>query len=182
MARHQPTGQRPPGHRRSPPSTQPDEGVGRRVPWRLVLVVTLLAAVALVLASKPTREGAAVTTAPAAAAPAASHAQGERPLRLPRLVDLGADRCIPCKAMAPILVELRQEYAGRMQVDFIDVWKDPSAGDPYNIYSIPTQIFFDERGRELTRHQGFLSKEDILATWKRVGYAFAMPGQPTPTR
>lgn len=167
--------------------------------WRPLLLVTLVAAVALVLATKPTRQGvtgaatrsantptasgpapAASPTSPSALAPAASHGRADRSLGLPRLVDLGADRCIPCKAMAPILVELRQQYAGRMQVDFIDVWKDPSAGDPYNIYSIPTQIFFDEHGRELTRHQGFLSKEDILATWKRVGYDFSVPGPATP--
>jgi len=99
---------------------------------------------------------------------------------LPGLVDLGADTCIPCKAMAPILLELRSEYAGRMQVDFIDVWKDPSAGDPYSIYAIPTQIFFDGNGKELTRHEGFISKADILATWKRFGYDFSSPGAAPP--
>ncbi|KPK50933.1 MAG: thioredoxin, partial [Thiotrichales bacterium SG8_50] len=41
---------------------------------------------------------------------------------LPRLVDLGADKCIPCKMMAPILAELRQEYKGKFDVVFIDVW------------------------------------------------------------
>ncbi len=82
--------------------------------------------------------------------------------------------------MAPILVELRAEYAGKLQVDFIDVWKDPHAGDPYNIYAIPTQIFFDGDGRELTRHEGFISKQDILATWKRLGFDFSQPGASTP--
>ncbi|MCX6552213.1 MAG: thioredoxin family protein [Acidobacteria bacterium] len=101
---------------------------------------------------------------------------------IPRLVDLGADKCIPCKAMAPILVELRAEYAGRLQVDFIDVWKDPRAGDPYNIYAIPTQIFFGADGKELARHEGFNSKADILATWKRFGYDFSSPGSSAPKR
>jgi thioredoxin 1 len=82
--------------------------------------------------------------------------------------------------MAPILVELRAEYAGRLRVDFIDVWKNPSAGDPYNIYAIPTQIFFDGNGKELTRHEGFISKADILATWKRLGHDFSSPGAPAP--
>jgi len=109
-----------------------------------------------------------------------SHGTTAQPVGIPRLVDLGADTCIPCKAMAPILVELRAEYAGRLQVDFIDVWKDPSAGDPYRIYAIPTQIFFDGDGKELTRHEGFISKADILATWKRFGYDFGSPGTPAP--
>lgn len=87
----------------------------------------------------------------------------------PRLVDLGADRCLPCKAMAPILEELRAEYAGRLEVTFIDVWQDPQAAAPFRIQVIPTQIFYDPDGRELARHEGFLSKADILAQWGALG-------------
>lgn len=83
------------------------------------------------------------------------------PPPLPRLVDLGADKCIPCKKMAPILVELKKDYAGIVQVDFIDVWKEPKAGQPYRIRVIPTQIFFDRAGKEVFRHEGFFSREDI---------------------
>ena len=82
--------------------------------------------------------------------------------KLPRLVDLGADKCIPCKAMAPILKDLKAEYAGRMDVEFIDVWKNPDAGKAYKIKMIPTQIFFDASGNELFRHVGFYGREDIL--------------------
>lgn len=178
MARHQP----PRRARRGPaPSPAPDqERRGLRVPWRVGLLVALVAAAGFVLASRPSRQEPTAATTAGAATPVASHASGPHATGIPRLVDVGADRCIPCKAMAPILASLRTEYAGRMQVDFIDVWKDPSAGEPYRIYSIPTQIFYDEHGRELTRHQGFLSKEDILATWKRVGYDFtaAAPAGP----
>jgi thioredoxin 1 len=88
---------------------------------------------------------------------------------LPRLLDLGADKCIPCKAMAPILKELKAEYAGRMDVEFIDVWKNPNAGKAYKIKLIPTQIFFDALGKERFRHEGFYGKEDILAKWKELG-------------
>jgi thioredoxin 1 len=88
---------------------------------------------------------------------------------LPKLVDLGANKCIPCKAMAPILEELKKEYAGKLEVEFIDVWKDPDAGKPYGIQMIPTQIFFDVTGKELFRHTGFFGKDDILAKWKELG-------------
>jgi len=96
----------------------------------------------------------------AAAAPAKS---------LPRLLDLGADKCIPCKKMAVILDELKQGYAEQFEVVFIDVWKNPDAANPYNINLIPTQIFFDADGKELFRHEGFFPKEDILAKWKELG-------------
>lgn len=147
--------------------------------WRAGIPLLLAAAVMAVVATKPGRDAAAPPSA-AAPAPTVSHGTSAQPAGIPRLVDLGADKCIPCKAMAPILVELRTEYAGRMRVDFIDVWKDPSAGDPYRIYAIPTQIFFDGDGKELTRHEGFISKADILATWKRLGYDFSSPGAPAP--
>jgi thioredoxin len=87
---------------------------------------------------------------------------------LPRLVDLGADKCIPCKAMAPILEGLKEEYAGVFSVEFIDVWKNPNAGGEYGVKIIPTQIFFDAGGKELFRHEGFFSRENILAKWKEL--------------
>ena len=88
---------------------------------------------------------------------------------LPQIVDLGADKCIPCIMMAPILEELREEYKGRLEVTFIDVWKNPGAGRSYGIRVIPTQIFIDASGRELFRHEGFYSKEDILSKWRELG-------------
>jgi len=88
---------------------------------------------------------------------------------IPRLIDLGADKCIPCKAMAPILDKLREDYTGRLDVVFIDVWKNREEGEKYGIRTIPTQIFFDASGKELFRHEGFFSREDILAKWKEFG-------------
>jgi thioredoxin 1 len=105
-----------------------------------------------------------------AAKPAATNAPTKA--ALPRLVDLGADKCIPCKMMAPVLKELKKEYAGRMEVQFIDVWKAPEAGKAYHINLIPTQIFFDAAGKELFRHEGFFSKTDILTKWKELGVEF----------
>lgn len=90
--------------------------------------------------------------------------------KLPRLVDLGADKCIPCKMMKPVLEELNTEYKGKLQVEFYDVWKNPAPGQQYGIRVIPTQIFLSPNGKELFRHEGFFSKEDILAKWKKLGF------------
>jgi thioredoxin len=95
--------------------------------------------------------------------------------KLPKLVDLGADKCIPCKAMAPILAEMKTNYVGQLEVEFIDVWKNPDAAKPYKIKLIPTQIFYDAKGKERFRHQGFFSKEDILAKWKELGVELEGP-------
>ena len=91
---------------------------------------------------------------------------------LPRLLDLGADKCIPCKKMAPILEAMKEEFEGRLQVDFIDVWKNPKEAPKYRVTTIPTQIFLSPDGKELFRHVGFYSREDILGKWKSLGYEF----------
>ena len=89
--------------------------------------------------------------------------------KLPKLLDLGAGKCIPCKMMTPILEELKRDYADRFDVEFIDVWENPDAGKQYGIEMIPTQIFYDAEGKELFRHVGFFGKEDILGKWKELG-------------
>ncbi len=97
--------------------------------------------------------------------------------KLPRLVDLGADKCIPCKMMAPVLADLKTNYVGQLDVEFIDVWKKPEAAKPYKIKLIPTQIFYDAKGKERFRHEGFFSKEDILAKWKELGVELKSEGR-----
>lgn len=135
--------------------------------WRVAAIAGLVVAVAAVLYLK--RDTAPVGPGPAVKGPAAATVAGP----LPRLLDLGATKCIPCKMMAPILEEMRLRYAGRMQVDFIDVWEDESAARKYRIAAIPTQIYFDAAGKELYRHEGFISEADILAQWKQLGFDFA---------
>lgn len=92
---------------------------------------------------------------------------------LPLLLDLGAGKCIPCKKMAPILAQMEKDFAGVLNVRFIDVWKAPEEGTKYGIQQIPTQIFFDAEGKELFRHVGFFSREEILAKWKELGFDLA---------
>ena len=94
----------------------------------------------------------------------------EKPL--PRVLDLGAGKCIPCKMMAPILDEMKETFAGQLDVKFIDVWENEGVGDQYGIRIIPTQIFFDADGKELFRHEGFFAREDMLAKWQELGFVF----------
>jgi len=96
-----------------------------------------------------------------------SHAQQEK--GLPKLVDLGADSCLPCKLMKPILKELQAEYADSLKVEVYDIHKRPDIGKKYNVRLIPTQIFYDKDGKELYRHIGFISKKEIINTFERFG-------------
>jgi thioredoxin 1 len=139
-----------------------------KTPIRILIVAAVAVAVVGAVALKKSRTAAG------------SQSEAVVTAGLPRLVDLGADRCIPCKMMAPVLEELKKEYVGKLNVQFIDVWKNPDAGKPYGIEVIPTQIFFDAEGKELFRHVGFFAKADILAKWKELGVNLNSEGQ-TPT-
>jgi len=155
---------------------------------KIVIVIVLIVAVAVVITLKQnnkTNPGAGIVEGPAkivegSQAVGSVAVEGFSIKGLPRLVDLGADKCIPCKMMAPILVQLKSEYEGTLIVDFIDVWKNPDEGPKYNIKLIPTQIFFDASGKELFRHEGFYSKDDILAKWKEFGVDLAGPAAQSP--
>ena len=116
----------------------------------------------------PTAAGATNTGLTATAVPRAA-AGSQVAANLPRMVDRGAGKCIPCKLMAPILEELKQTFAGRLEVQFIDVWVNPDEAPKYGVKIIPTQIFYDAAGKELFRHEGFFAREDILAKWKEFG-------------
>jgi thioredoxin 1 len=143
-----------------------------KTPIKVLIVAALVVTVYAVIASKQGRD--AITVKGGSSATASGQSQPGSQAGLPRLVDLGAGKCIPCKKMAPILEELKTEYAGRMEVEFIDVWKNPDAGKAYGIEMIPTQIFFDVSGKELFRHVGFFGKEDILGKWKELGVDLAV--------
>ena len=88
---------------------------------------------------------------------------------LPRLVELGAGKCESCKKMAPIIEELRKEYAGRVIVESIDVIQEREKSLAYNWRLIPTQVLLDADGREVWRNQGFVPKTELIARLSEVG-------------
>ena len=108
-----------------------------------------------------------------------SPASAQAKSSLPRLVDLGAGKCIPCKQMKPILADLTRDYADQFTVLFIDVWENREEGSKYGIRMIPTQIFYGADGKELARHEGFMAKKDILAKWRELGVALREPAPAT---
>ena len=111
---------------------------------------------------------------------------------LPIVIDFGADSCIPCKEMAPVLVKLNEELQGKAIVKFVDVWKYQELAEGYPISVIPTQVFFDKDGKPytpadpqasrmnmyslkdtnehvFTTHEGGMTEEMVLAVLKEMG-------------
>jgi thioredoxin 1 len=85
------------------------------------------------------------------------------------MIDLGATECIPCKMMAPILEKLEPAYRDRAVIAFIDVWKHREQAPRFGIRAIPTQVFFDADGKEVYRHQGFMSENAIVEQLTKMG-------------
>ena len=88
---------------------------------------------------------------------------------LPMLLQLGSHGCPPCRKMMPVLNKLKRKYAGKFRITFIDVWRDRATGAKYGVRAIPTQVFYDGQGRELFRHVGYYSEDEIVVAWKRLG-------------
>lgn len=85
------------------------------------------------------------------------------------MIDLGAKKCIPCKMMTPILDKLEKAYEGTARIVFIDVWKNRDQAARFEIQIIPTQIFFNEQGKEVSRHRGFMDEADIVQRLTDMG-------------
>lgn len=90
----------------------------------VIVAVLALAVVAAVALKKGKSSSGSNNPAPPMAA---SATQEGVVAKLPKLLDLGATKCIPCKMMAPILEEMKKDYEGRLEVEFIDVWLNPDA-------------------------------------------------------
>lgn len=141
---------------------------------KISIVAVLIVAVVVVINLKENRaadqpHGNQVLLSPSSSSDEPQTVTATLAVAVPRFLELGADKCVPCKMMQPILDELRKEYPGKLQVDFVDVWKEPAASQQYGISAIPTQIIFDANGKEVFRHIGFFPKEEILAQLSQLG-------------
>jgi thioredoxin 1 len=98
-----------------------------------------------------------------------SHVSGEIPVKgMVTMVELGANSCIPCK-MVPVMEKVEKKYQGKAAIIFIDVWKNKEPAKRFGIRAIPTQIFFDKEGKEVYRHEGFMSEAEIDRIFKKMG-------------
>lgn len=84
-------------------------------------------------------------------------------------VELGSDRCIPCREMRPVMDAIKKTFGDQVRIVFYDVWEDEAPAREYGIQYIPTQVFLDETGTEFHRHTGFYPQAEIEALLVKHG-------------
>ena len=84
---------------------------------------------------------------------------------IPVLVDFYADWCGPCKMLAPILKQVKDELGDAVKVVKINVDKNPSAATKFQVRGVPTMLLF-KNGKQLWRQSGVLQKNDIVGIIK----------------
>ena len=122
-----------------------------------------LLAVAVTLAALLVLAGCGGTAGDAGSSTATSAAQSSGTAPKVTFLELGANSCVPCKEMKPVMKGIEQAFGDQVEVIFYDVWDDPAPANEYGIQMIPTQIFLDENGEEFHRHTGFYPQADIEA-------------------
>jgi thioredoxin 1 len=86
-------------------------------------------------------------------------------------IELGSVKCVPCKLMQPVMESIGKKYGGQVRIVFHDVWTDSgkTQAEPYKIRAIPTQVFLDQKGVEIFRHEGFYPESEIDKLLQKQG-------------
>jgi thioredoxin 1 len=103
--------------------------------------------------------------------PLPTQAQGAVPATgKPALYEFGAGYCVSCKEMAKIMAELTTSHSDQVEFRMVYVDKEKPLFEQYKIMLIPTQVFLDTSGKEVDRHIGALTKEEVIKKLKELKF------------
>ncbi|MFZ2088471.1 MAG: thioredoxin family protein [Desulfobaccales bacterium] len=88
----------------------------------------------------------------------------------PALYEFGAKTCIPCIQMKEVMATLQASHGNQVEFRMVYVDENKDLFPQYKIMLIPTQVFLDPSGKEVDRHIGALSKEEVLQKLKELKF------------
>jgi len=98
-------------------------------------------------------------------------AQGSAPTKgKPALYEFGSKYCIPCKEMKEVMAALKSSHGDQVEFRMIYVDEEKPMFGEYKVVAIPTQVFLNAEGKEVDRHLGALSKEEVLKKLKELKF------------
>lgn len=86
---------------------------------------------------------------------------------VPVMVDFGAEWCMPCRMIAPMIEEIAKEYEGKIKVGKLNIDDNQSLAQKYNIMGVPTLLFF-KQGQVVDRVVGVAAKKNIENKIKNI--------------
>jgi len=84
----------------------------------------------------------------------------------PALYEFGSNYCAACKQMKEVIAALKASHGDQVEFRLVNVDEDKPLFGQYKILAIPTQVFLDASGKEVDRHMGALSREEVLKKLK----------------
>ncbi len=84
-------------------------------------------------------------------------------------LEVGSDSCHSCKVMGDMLYKIVQEHP-TYNIHYINVKKEREAATDLKIMMIPTQIIYDKEGKEVYRHIGLLSEDELVQLLTRYQF------------
>ena len=100
-----------------------------------------------------------------------AQAQGSAPASgRPALYEFGSKYCIPCKQMQAVMAALKASHGDQVEFRLVYVDEEKPLFEQYKILAIPTQVYLNAAGKEVDRHLGALSKEEVLKKLKELNF------------
>ena len=94
--------------------------------------------------------------------------QSAAPQKRPALYEFGAKTCTACIQMQKVMAELKASHGDKVEFRLVYADEERDLFREYRIMLIPTQVFLNAKGKEVDRHIGPLTKEEVLQKLKEL--------------
>ena len=86
-----------------------------------------------------------------------------------KVIKFGAVWCAPCKAMQPVIDQLKKEIGDKVTFVEVDVDKEPSLCNQYSVNGLPAIVITDDKGQAQQKLMGTQSRQEIISALRMCG-------------